>query len=82
MTSCLGGFPGVVRDDTDEAVRIIGEVYKVDEPVFKALDSLEGFPNFYTRELIATPYGEAWIYLLNTQRESYSNLPTVPSGNW
>lgn len=65
-----GPYPAVIIDGT---ISIHGEVYEVDEQTFKALDRLEGYPNFYDRKLITTPYGEAWMYC-------HTNV--IPSGNW
>ena len=74
MVSC-GGFPGVLKDGNTP---ITGEVYEVDDAVFASLDRLEGNPDFYKRELISTPYGDAWVYIIHS---SYSTRPPVEDGN-
>uniref|UniRef100_A0A0N4ZU02 Gamma-glutamylcyclotransferase family protein n=1 Tax=Parastrongyloides trichosuri TaxID=131310 RepID=A0A0N4ZU02_PARTI len=56
--------------------QIFGEVYKIDDLKFSALDKLEGYPNFYTRRLIdiSCNNGEiikAWIYLLSTYKKDF-----------
>lgn len=56
----LGFFPGLVRDGH---MPIPGEVFEVDHDTLAALDVLEGYPRFYDRELIDTPYGAAWVYV-------------------
>lgn len=57
---CMGGFPGVVHGDK----LISGEVYAVDDLVLERLDRLEGNGSFYTREVVDTTIGPAWVYLL------------------
>lgn len=56
----MGGFPGVVRGDK----RLSGEVYIVDEEGLRHLDQLEGNGHFYTREIVPTSEGDAWMYVL------------------
>ena len=74
----LGGFPGVIYGKK----RIEGEVYQVDEEVFKSLDRLEGNGHFYKRELTETilldnPGGgknhKAWIYVLVNQKSHFGS---------
>ena len=78
----LGGFPGVVaRGDTS----IQGEVFEVDEAHMKALDRLEGVPSFYTRHIIQTSFGPAWMYMLSPEyikRADLHNFPVVTGGRW
>ena len=74
----LGGFPGVLKRGKTS---IKGEVYEVDLNTFKALDRLEGHPTFYHRELIDTPYGEAWIYIL-TDHYQHGIKKEVADGDW
>ena len=56
----LGFFPGLVSGGQTS---ITGEVYEVNDDTLEALDVLEGYPRFYDRELIDTPYGAAWVYV-------------------
>lgn len=43
------------------------------------LDQLEEYPELYTRELVETKYGAAWIYLYNP---SAADLPQISHGDW
>ena len=74
----LGAFPGIVPDDGGS---IFAEIYEVDEETFKALDRLEGHPNFYCRRQVSTVYGPAWIYEL-ANVDHYRGLPLVVGGEW
>ena len=72
----LGGYPGVVKGG---GCAVQGEVYAVDSKIMISLDRLEGYPHAYSRELIATPWGKAWIYLY---RGSLAGKAEIPSGFW
>jgi gamma-glutamylaminecyclotransferase len=72
----MGAYPGVVRRGR---TRIHGEVYEVDSRQMADLDQLEGYPTAYTRRLIRTPWGRAWIYLI---RDSHKDRPIISSGIW
>lgn len=72
----VGPYPGVVEGGETE---ILGEVFQVNPAQFRRLDQLEDYPRSYTRQPIATPWGEAWIYLYRLRGQ---RLPTVPSGDW
>ena len=77
----LGGFPGI----TEGSTRITVEVYEVDSDTLSRLDRLEGYrgkgeSNFYDREVISTPYGNAMTYTLRDKR--YSNQERIVSGDW
>lgn len=56
----LGGYPAVKKGGD---LPIFGEIYEVEN--LDKLDRLEGHPNYYTREVIDTPFGDVWIYLFN-----------------
>ena len=71
----LGAYPAVI---TGHQV-IFGEVYLIDEDILKALDELEDVPVEYRRELIDTPFGQAWIYLY--QDASLLDV-IISSGDW
>ena len=73
----LGGFPYVSPTD-DPEFEITIEVYEVDQTTMRRLDSLEGYPSFYDRQLVQTPFGEAWIYFI----ASYRSAPPVLHGDW
>lgn len=73
----LGAFPAIVpSDDSNETVYT--EVWGV--PNLERTDTLEGFPNFYNRKKVDTPYGEVWVYYM----ESVPKRTTlkIDSGMW
>ena len=72
----LGGYPAVVPGG-DQA--ILGEVYGVDAETLEALDALEGYPDFYGRTPIATPWGPAWCFLLDAPEPG---ARPIPGGDW
>lgn len=75
----LGGFPGIIEKGETE---ITCEIYKVvDDNILTSLDRLEGYPTFYNRKTIDTPWGEAWIYYLDDSEYNY-NRGIVESGCW
>lgn len=59
---------------------IVGDLYEVDAAIFADLDTLEGYPVFYTRRLITTSAGAAWIYLWAATRNRV--WPVIDSGDW
>ncbi|ANU35287.1 gamma-glutamylcyclotransferase family protein [Vibrio scophthalmi] len=71
----LGAYPAVVEGHQV----IFGEVYLVNDAMLAELDKLEDVPVEYRRELIPTPFGEAWIYLY----QDASQLDVmIASGDW
>jgi gamma-glutamylcyclotransferase (GGCT)/AIG2-like uncharacterized protein YtfP len=72
----LRAYPGAVRGG---ATAIQGEVYGVDRAGLRRLDRLEDYPKLYDRQLLATPYGRAWIYLF---RGSVRDRQLIPGGDW
>jgi gamma-glutamylcyclotransferase (GGCT)/AIG2-like uncharacterized protein YtfP len=72
----LGAYPGVVKGG---GTSIEGEVYEVNAQQMADLDRLEGYPQAYGREVIATPWGKAWIYLY---RGNLRDRVVIPSGIW
>lgn len=75
----LGAFPGVVMGG-DTAIK--GEVYEVDDEVFRALDGLEGYPSFYDRTkipVVGLDTVQPWIYHIG---DAYTTHSVVASGNW
>lgn len=72
----LGAFPGIVAGG---GTAISGEVYGIDRGTLRALDRLEGHPDFYRRETITTPFGEAGIYVL-AGRPTHGVI--IASGCW
>lgn len=72
----MGGYPGVVTGGED---LITGEVYEVTPRVLRWLDRLEDHPRTYRRVPIATPWGDAWIYLYQRDHGRY---PRITTGDW
>ncbi|MBF9001707.1 MULTISPECIES: gamma-glutamylcyclotransferase family protein [Vibrio] len=71
----LGPYPGLVEGHHT----IRGEVYMVDDATLAKLDELEDVPVEYRRELIATTFGDAWIYIY----QDSDHLDTlIESGDW
>jgi len=58
----LGHFPGVI--DSASGHRVAGELWRVTSDVFRQLDIIEGYPDFYTRKMVPTEHGIAWMYYL------------------
>lgn len=58
----LGHFPGVI--DSASGHRVAGELWCVTADVFQQLDIIEGYPDFYTRKMVPTEHGIAWMYYL------------------
>ena len=75
----LGSFPALI-ESTKCGYSIYGEVYEVDQDTLRSLDMLEGYPGFYNRKVITTPYGEAWVYYL-VDSDTYGD-DVIDSGNW
>jgi len=80
----LGGFPGVIWRNGVHQIQ--GEVYEVhDEDTRVAIDNLEGYPNFYTKQVIATDYGMAEMYVLSEEfllTGEYAHQQPVNNGEW
>jgi gamma-glutamylaminecyclotransferase len=75
----LGGFPGVIPNEGTQEVVV--EIYRVNsENVEQRLDWLEGYPSFYNKTEIPTPWGTANMYILDEHRYGSNNI--VESGDW
>ncbi len=72
----LGEYPGVVEGGHHA---IAGDLYDVDAATLVRIDEYEGYPHEYTRRLIATPFGDAWIYLY---RRDCPGAGVIASGDW
>ena len=72
----LGFYPAVLSGGT---TAIHGEVYEVS--TMRPLDDLEGYPGYYDRMEVDTPFGLAWMYF---QIPSYgaTKYPIIPTGEW
>lgn len=76
------GIPFVTKDPF---VQIHGEVYEITEDQLRPIDSLEGHPQWYKRELISVQLEtgeiiEAWIYLNNLSEENKKVYPIIENG--
>ncbi len=72
------GFPGVLLNGENE---VTVEIFRVrSEAVERSLDRLEGYPNFYNKTTIETPWGTANMYILTY--EHYSSRDIIKSGDW
>jgi gamma-glutamylcyclotransferase (GGCT)/AIG2-like uncharacterized protein YtfP len=74
----LSYFPALVK--SNDPVDIVVEVYEVaTDSTARSLDSLEGYPSFYNRELVKLKDGrDCWVYFIE---ESEPHWPEV-SGDW
>lgn len=75
----LGPFPCVSYPPEGEGGTIItGELYEVDEPTFKMVDMLEGYPDHYGRKLIRVDHcgneHAAWIYFYATSPKNLTPI--------
>jgi len=73
-----GGFPALTP--SEEIYPIVGEVYKVDEATYRRVEMLEGYPNFYDRIEVNTPYGKAGMYFVHNSHRTNDSI--VEDGNW
>ena len=71
----LGDYPAVINHGN---TAIHGEVYAVDDLTFKSIDELEDYPELYDRICIPTPFGQAWMYIV----DSAADNEVVESGLW
>jgi len=81
----LGSFPGVIYGGG--VTPISGEVYEVSDKTLGRLDGLEGYPDFYNRTRIVTPYGLALMYILSSNFLNNTPIETrndavIESGVW
>lgn len=70
--SDLGAFPGVFLNGKHH---IEGEVWEVDDETLEHLDAIEGYPDFYSRQVTHTTQGKAWMYFLDS--DSYKDYAGV-----
>jgi len=76
----FGAFPFVLKDMRSN-YPIHCEVYEVSNETLQHLDYLEGYPQFYNKDNVSTPYGRATIYVLNRSLDSITS-PEIKTGNW
>lgn len=78
----IKSFPGVVKNG-NTSIRM--EVYEVSEKTLDHIDGLEGVSSIhddlslFIKELIETPYGDAYLYIYN---EDIKNKVKVDCGDW
>lgn len=72
-----GPYPAALDRGT---TALVGDVFAVDDDTFAALDVLEGYPVHYTRRLLDTGFGAAWIYLWIAARDA--NWRIIEHGDW
>lgn len=78
-----GGFPVIFPVSGSKASNslITTEVFEVTEELLTGpLDRLEGHPTWYKRELVDTPYGKAWIYVMTD--DHYKQYDQIVSGDF
>jgi gamma-glutamylcyclotransferase (GGCT)/AIG2-like uncharacterized protein YtfP len=71
----LGHYPAAVPGNGT----IYCEVYRINSSIMTELDELKSNTKDYRRELIATPYGSAWIYLYI---RSLNGVERISNGDW
>ncbi len=82
MVDC-GPYPALVPTDAG-GVRVVGEVFAVDDRGLDRLDELEDAPRLYQR--VATEFvwsdadggGTGWVYV----QPAVAGRTTIPSGDW
>lgn len=76
----LGQYPAAVKNGTTS---ITGELYNVNDDMLKRLDTLEGYPTFYTRKHIKLENGDnVIIYLLPEKFALKLSRGEITSGDW
>jgi len=79
----MGPFPAIYKSN-DQEDYVVVEVYSVPAELHsqaaQSLDWLEGFPDFYDRELVDTDHGKAWVYF--REEHEVRGLTPVESGDW
>jgi gamma-glutamylcyclotransferase (GGCT)/AIG2-like uncharacterized protein YtfP len=69
-------YPAVTGQGNDA---IFGEVYQITSNHLAATDALECYPDYYQRISILTPFGDAWMYIV--EQSLCLDKPKL-SGNW
>lgn len=79
----LGPFPGLKKDGHTS---VLMEIYEADDATVVSVNDLEQYNpkigaknEFYIREKLNTPYGEAYVYFYVPNAEK---APIVQSGDW
>jgi len=72
----VGAWPGVIGGGE---TAIVSEVYQVTPAILARLDRLEDCPRRYRRLALATPWGDAWLYLYRPPCRGHKR---IPGGDW
>lgn len=72
----LDGYPAMTRGGTRA---IEGEVFRIDAATLAELDRVEVVPTLYQRATLATPWGEAFVYVVGDRP---AGARPLPSGRW
>ena len=79
----LGAYPGLLLNESNSFV--VGEVYEVDDEILNKLDDYEA-SSHYWRKQVETSVGTrklmCWIYVPESDPESYSKHALITSGDW
>ena len=80
----LGNFPGFIPEGNED---VHGEIYEITPQILSLLDRIEGHPDFYKRQLIATEHQhmhqkDVWVYCLPESYLQEANYKRIPSGIW
>ena len=87
----LGWYPGVLPATEDQAKGgpvVHGEVYEVSPRGLRSLDTLEGYPRLYRREVVRITLASgqpvnAVIYIYNRESGQMGTAcPVIPTGCW
>ena len=83
----VGAFPCITFSDNPSDV-VHGELYVVNNNTLKALDMLEGYPDFYDRKQVyiydednPAYQTEAWVYYW-ADEEQAEGLTQIKTGRW
>ena len=81
----FGAFPAVIHDEDGETVK--GEIWSVSSQLIMSLDSLEGHPHWYKRDVypVITDDGEshlAWAYINQIKNLEKGDYQIVPGNDW
>lgn len=75
----LGAYPALLEEGTTP---ITGEVYEITSPIAHNIDRLEGYPHFYQRKEIDTPYGKARVYYMDSAEMFEKDVDVIEEGVW
>lgn len=68
----MGAFPALKMDN--ELHTIVVEIYEVDEPTYKRVERLEGYPQFYDRFTFLYKNENVDIYYIQQVAEDVSHI--------